>query len=137
MADAVMIGMPLAQAIGRWGNFINIEAYGYETDSLFRMGIWENGIYKEVHPCFLYESIITFALFLLLWFLQNKRNFKGQITYLYFIIYSFARFFIEGLRYDSLNIGNYRISQILSAIIFAVFCFFLSKNIKIQNSTKV
>lgn len=93
------------------------------------MGIWENGVYKEVHPCFLYESLITFSLFLLLHFLQNRRKFKGEITYLYFIIYSLARFFIEGLRVDSLWIGNYRISQILSAIIFVVFLGLMLKNV--------
>jgi len=94
------------------------------------MGIWENGIYKEVHPCFLYESIITFILFFVLWFLQNKRKFKGEITYIYLITYSLARFFIEGLRYDSLMLGTLRISQILSAIIFVVSCILVVKNAK-------
>ena len=99
------------------------------------MGIWENEIYKEVHPCFLYESIVTFIIFILLWFLQNKRKFKGEITYLYFILYSFARFFIEGLRIDSLMLGNYRISQILSAALFVMFCILLSK--KVQQKHKI
>ena len=100
------------------------------------MGIWENGIYKEVHPCFIYESAINFMLFILLWCLQNKRKFKGEITYLYFIVYSFARFFIESLRYDSLMLGNIRISQILSGIIFVAFCFLLSENVKQKSKTK-
>ena len=94
------------------------------------MGIFENGIYKEVHPCFLYESVITFMLFIALWFLQNRRKFSGEITYIYFIVYCFARFFIESIRTDSLFIGNFRISQILSAILFVIFACLLAKNVE-------
>lgn len=94
------------------------------------MGIYENEIYKEVHPCFLYESVVTFLLFVVLWFLQNKRKFSGEITYIYFIVYSFTRFFIEGIRIDSLFIGNFRISQILSAILFVIFMGLLVKNVE-------
>ena len=100
------------------------------------MGIWENGIYKEVHPCFIYESAINFMLFILLWCLQNKRKFKGEITYLYFIVYSFARFFIESLRYDSLMLGTLRISQILSGLIFVVSCLLMMKKVKQQHKTR-
>lgn len=79
--------------------------------------MFEGGKYIEVHPTFLYESIITFSIFIILSILSKKRKFKGQITYLYLIIYSFARMIIEGLRTDSLIIGVFRISQVLSIII--------------------
>ena len=94
------------------------------------MGIYEGGIYKEVHPAFLYESIANFIIFIILLLLQKKKKFSGEITYLYLILYSFARFFIEGLRIDSLMLGNLRISQILSLILFVMFCFLFGKNIK-------
>ena len=68
--------LPLAQSIGRLGNFINVEAYGYETNLPWRMGIIENGIYKEVHPTFLYESISTLMIFIILYKIRKKRKFK-------------------------------------------------------------
>lgn len=112
--------IPLGQAIGRWGNYINIEAYGRETTSFIRMQIVENGVTKFVHPTFLYESLGNFILFLLLLKISKNRKFKGQIVCVYFIGYSFIRFFIEGLRTDSLMLGSIRISQLLSAIIFII-----------------
>ena len=84
------------------------------------MGIYEAGKYIEVHPTFLYESIVTFILFVLLIFMLNKRKFKGQLTLTYLIVYSFARMLIEGIRTDSLMLGSIRISQFLSLIIFIV-----------------
>lgn len=110
-----------------------MEAYGTTTTNIFRMGIWENGIYKEVHPCFLYESSITLGLFFLLWFLQNKRKFKGEITYIYLIVYSITRFFIESQRTDSLMIGSYKISQVISSVIFVVSLILMMKNVILQN----
>lgn len=95
------------------------------------MGIYEAGQYIEVHPTFLYESLVTFALFIILTLLSNKRKFKGQITLIYLIIYSFARFFIEALRTDSLMIGNIRISQLVSIIILIISVFlYIKKSIK-------
>lgn len=122
--------LPLAQSIGRWGNFINVEAYGYETNLPWRMGIIENGIYKEVHPTFLYESIATLIIFFILYKIRNKRKFKGEIVILYLIMYSFVRFFIEMLRTDSLMFFNIRISQALSLSIFVTFCMILWKKCK-------
>lgn len=116
--DYVVPYVAMGQAIGRWGNFINIEAYGTETSNFIRMGIIENDIYKEVHPTFLYESIVTFFLFIFLFNIRNKRKYSGQLTYIYLAIYSIARFFIEGLRTDSLMLGNIRVSQLVSLIIF-------------------
>lgn len=104
-----------------------MEAYGYETNLPWRMGIFNAGKYIEVHPTFLYESIITFALFILLTILSKRRKYKGEITLIYLVIYSFARMIIEGLRTDSLMLGNIRISQILSLIIFLISIFVLIK----------
>lgn len=111
----------LGQAIGRWGNFFNAEAHGTITDTIFRMGIVENGIYKEVHPTFLYESICCLLIFALLYIMRNKRKYKGQITYIYLCLYGFVRAVIEGLRTDSLMLGTFRISQILSIVLCIVF----------------
>ena len=116
--DYVVPYVAMGQAIGRWGNFINVEAYGTETSNFIRMGIIENDIYKEVHPTFLYESIVTFFLFIFLFNIRNKRKYSGQLTYIYLATYSIARFFIEGLRTDSLMLGNIRVSQLVSLIIF-------------------
>lgn len=112
--------IPLGQAIGRWGNYINIEAYGSETNLPLKMEILEDGITKYVHPTFLYESIGNFLLFFILIKISKNRRFKGEVVYLYFIGYSFIRFFVEGLRTDSLMLGNIRVSQFLSIIIFIV-----------------
>ena len=96
----------------------------------------DDGKYVEVHPTFLYESIVTFILFIVLIFISNKRKYKGQMTLIYLIIYSFARMIIEGLRTDSLMLGNIRISQLLSLVIFIVsLCRFLVFLIK-QESKK-
>lgn len=84
------------------------------------MGIQENGQIKYVHPTFLYESIATFIIYIALNQISKKRKYKGEITYLYIIAYSGIRFFIEGLRTDSLMLGNIRVSQILSIILFII-----------------
>lgn len=120
LLDYIAPGLVLGQAIGRWGNFVNVEAYGSITNSLLRMGIIENGTYIEVHPTFLYESLACFAIFIILLIMKNKRKFNGQITFTYLGLYSLGRFFVEGLRTDSLMIGNIRISQMLSVIIFVM-----------------
>ena len=120
LLDYIAPGLVLGQAIGRWGNFVNVEAYGTTTSSLLRMGIIENGTYIEVHPTFLYESIACFAIFIILLIMKNKRKFNGQIAFTYLGLYSLERFFVEGLRTDSLMLGNIRISQMLSVIIFTV-----------------
>ena len=117
LLDFIAPVLALGQSIGRWGNFVNVEAYGTETTLPWRMGIYELGKYKEVHPTFLYESIATFIIFIILIKIKDKRKFKGQITYMYFIGYGFARMIIEGLRTDSLMINQIRVSQLLSAII--------------------
>ena len=121
MTDYLVPYLALGQAIGRWGNFFNTEAHGVETTSVFRMGIIENGRYIEVHPTFLYESICNLIIFLILYILRNKRKYKGQITYLYLALYGIVRAVIEGLRTDSLMLGSFRISQVLSIVLFIIF----------------
>ncbi|GAA0707577.1 prolipoprotein diacylglyceryl transferase [Paraclostridium ghonii] len=110
LADTVIIGMPLAQAIGRWGNFINKEAHGGPTD--LPWGIMVDGV--KVHPTFLYESIWNLGVFIFLWMFRKKKSYEGQIIVLYVILYSLGRFFIEGLRTDSLMIGPLRMAQVIS-----------------------
>lgn len=119
--DYIAPFLPLGQSIGRWGNFFNGEAHGYQTNNFLRMGIVENGQYIQVHPTFLYESICNFIIFIVLFRLRNKRKYEGQLTYIYFLLYGISRTIIEGLRTDSLMIGNFRVSQILSIVLALVF----------------
>lgn len=112
MADTVLIGMPLAQAIGRWGNFINGEAHGGPTN--LPWGIMVDGV--KVHPTFLYESIWNLGVFILLWFTRKKKKYEGQIIVWYIGLYSLGRFFVEGLRTDSLMLGPLRMAQVISLV---------------------
>lgn len=121
-APCVMI----AQAIGRWGNFCNGEAFGAATDSLFRMGLshTEGGAQVFVHPTFLYESLWNVAGFVLINIFFKKKKFDGQIVLEYVGWYGLGRFFIELLRQDSLplKIGSYnlRISSVIGLLCFEV-----------------
>jgi len=119
----------LGQAIGRWGNFVNIEAYGRHTDLLWRMGIIEGEKYIEVHPTFLYESLGNFIIFIILTLKKKKRSFAGEITLFYAMFYSLIRMFIEGLRTDSLMLGMLRISQVLSLVILVISVIVLVKKV--------
>ena len=112
----------LGQAIGRWGNFMNAEAYGYETELPWRMGIHSFGDPIFVHPTFLYESLWNLLGFFLLWYLYKKKRYDGQIFLLYLAWYGFGRMFIEGLRTDSLWLipDVIRVSQLLGGLCFAV-----------------
>lgn len=117
LADICGPSLILAQAIGRWGNYINQEAYGVPTD--LPWGIMVNGV--KVHPTFLYESIWNFLVFLfLIWYRKNKKKEEGEVFLLYLSLYSFIRFFIEGLRIDSLMWGQFRVAQIVSIIGFFI-----------------
>ncbi len=122
MADTVMIGIPLGQAIGRWGNYINGEAHGGPTN--LPWGIMVDGI--KVHPTFLYESIWDLGIFILLWCFRKKKKYEGQLAITYLILYSIGRFFIEGLRTDSLMIGPLRMAQVISLVTIIV-CVILHK----------
>lgn len=137
LLDYIVPFLALGQAIGRWGNFINVEAYGTNTNVPWKMGIIEAEEIKYVHPTFLYESIATLIIFFILNKISKNRRFKGEITYLYIIMYSGIRTIIEGVRIDSLMLYNFRISQILSLILFVTFCIVLSKKIEITKITKI
>ncbi len=115
MFDIGFMGIVTGQIIGRWGNFINAEAYGYETDSFVRMYIKGVG---EVHPTFLYESLWNTALLCVLIYTVKNRKFKGQVFLTYVIGYGLGRFIIEGLRTDSLYIGDFRVSQLVALVSF-------------------
>lgn len=114
--DVVAPFLALAQGIGRWGNFVNQEAYGGETSLPWAITI--NGM--KVHPTFLYESIWDVLIFLLLLKKSNHKDYDGQLTAHYMILYSLGRFFIEGLRTDSLMLGNLRAAQIVSIIMIVL-----------------
>lgn len=117
VVDIFMPAIALGQSIGRWGNFINQEAYGTTTN--LPWGIIING--EKVHPTFLYESIGDFIIFIILYRIcKGNKKFDGQVFSLYLILYGILRFFVEGLRIDSLYIFNFRVSQILSLILVVV-----------------
>ena len=122
MLDLLIIACILGQAIGRWGNFMNREAFGCETDVFCRMGLTTPaGETIFVHPTFLYESVWNLAGFIMLCIFVNsgKRRYDGQCLLIYFVWYGLGRFWIEGLRTDSLYVGStgIRASQLLSALL--------------------
>lgn len=137
MADTMAPSLILGQMLGRWGNFFNKEAFGGFTDNLFAMRyqlsqvrasdvtpdilqnlVTVNGVdYIQVHPTFLYESMWSLCVFIILLILQRKKKFNGQVCATYFFGYALGRVWIEGLRTDQLCIGNVPVSQALSAVL--------------------
>ena len=137
MADTLAPSLILGQMLGRWGNFFNKEAFGGFTDNLFAMRyqlsqvrasdvtpdilqnlVTVNGVdYIQVHPTFLYESMWSLCVFIILLILQRKKKFDGQVCATYFFGYALGRVWIEGLRTDQLCIGNVPVSQVLSAVL--------------------
>lgn len=137
MADTMAPSLILGQMLGRWGNFFNKEAFGGFTDNLFAMRyqlsqvrasdvtpdilqnlVTVNGVdYIQVHPTFLYESMWSLCVFVILLILQRKKKFNGQVCATYFFGYALGRVWIEGLRTDQLCIGNVPVSQALSAVL--------------------
>lgn len=115
--DITALGFLIGQSVGRWGNFINREAFGAETDSFLRMGLLNSltGKVTYYHPTFLYESLWNACGFVLLHFLSKKRKYDGQIALGYVAWYGLGRALIEGLRTDSLYLGQFRVSQLLAA----------------------
>lgn len=114
--DLMGLGFPIGQLVGRWGNFFNREAYGYETDVFCKMGLTINGSTIYVHPTFLYESLWNLIGFLLMHFHSKKhRKYQGQYFLAYLIWYGVGRTAIEGLRSDSLWLipDVIRISQLI------------------------
>ena len=118
MLDLVLLGFLIGQSIGRWGNFMNREAFGAPTDSFFRMGLYNTvtGQTEYYHPTFLYESVWNLCGFVLLHFLSRRRKYDGQIALCYAAWYGLGRCIIEGLRMDSLYWGSFRVSQVLAGI---------------------
>ncbi len=130
VCDLTVPGIALGQAIGRWGNFFNKEAFGGYTDNLFAMRIrtdvaafvpqgmevldFSGASYIQVHPTFLYESFGCIIIFSVLMYLLPKKKFDGQIFFSYIVMYAFIRFFIESLRQDQLLFMNIPISMIVS-----------------------
>ena len=136
MLDVLSFGVLPGQAIGRWGNFFNREAFGAETDVFCRMGLTApDGSTIYVHPTFLYESLWNLCglVLLILFARSGKRRYDGQCILLYFLWYGLGRSWIEGLRTDSLYLGStgIRVSQLLSVILV-----FISATILILNRRK-
>lgn len=133
--DLTGIGFLIGQGIGRWGNFFNHEAFGTNTTlpwgmtspriqsaiSSFSTGYFDKfGTYLDeklpVHPCFLYESLWCLIGFVLLALYLKHRKFDGEVFFMYIGWYGLGRFFIEGLRIDTLTIGHMRVSQLVAAL---------------------
>ncbi len=125
MLDIMVVGVIIAQAIGRWGNFFNQEAYGniISLQALKNMhlpkfiidGMYISGSYRE--PTFLYESICSLIGFILLLILRATKKLKtGQLTAIYLIWYGIVRFGIETLRSDSLMLGQIKVAQLVSLL---------------------
>ena len=135
--DLAAAGFLIGQGIGRWGNFVNVEAFGSNTNSILGMtgpkvvgyltqvknsgAAWAQNIdpHMPVHPTFLYESVwcLTGFLIIALW-LMRRRKYDGQVFLFYTAWYGLGRFFIEGLRTDSLMWGPVRVSQALALVAF-------------------
>ena len=117
--DVAVLGFLIGQGIGRWGNFMNQEAFGAETALPWRM-VSEGTGGVGVHPCFFYESVWCLLGFVILHFVSKKKKFDGEIFYLYLVWYGFERTLVEGLRADSLYLpfANIRVSQLLSFLLF-------------------
>ena len=136
--DLCFPGVLVGQIMGRWGNFANREAFGTYTDSLFAMRLPvaavresdideairahmdPSGNYIQVHPTFLYESMYNLCLLILILVFHEKKAFEGEVILWYFGGYGIGRFFIEGLRTDSLMLGStgIAVSQMLGMILF-------------------
>jgi len=124
-ADLGSMGVIIGQMVGRWGNFVNAEAYGGPTDLPWRMGLFDtfDGVYQymEVHPTFLYESLWNLlGLVLLVLLVDHHRKFDGQLFWSYMAWYGIGRAWIEGLRTDSLWFFStgLRVSQVLGLVFF-------------------
>jgi phosphatidylglycerol:prolipoprotein diacylglycerol transferase len=130
---AVMVG----QIIGRWGNFVNVEAYGAETTLPWRMGVlysFNDGVSfvseKFVHPTFIYESLWNLLGLILITYFYKKKKFHGQMFLSYMTWYGFGRMLIEGLRADSLYVGSIRISQLVGFVTFVVGAVLIIVNLR-------
>lgn len=147
-ADVIIPGIAIGQSIGRWGNFFNKEAFGGYTDNIFAMRIRTdvasfipedleifliNGAnYIQVHPTFLYESIMDLCICIFLIWYFKKKTFDGQIFFIYFMLYGTGRFFIESLREDQLLFLGIPISMLVSLVFVFISAFMIFKNTKMK-----
>ena len=139
--DICSVGLIIGQAIGRWGNFFNQEAYGSEVTLGFLKGLHLPGFIIDgmhingayYHPTFLYESLWCIIGFIILLVIRRRKYIKtGQIFGIYCMWYSLGRFFIEGLRTDSLMLGSFKMAQIVSIGMFLVGLFFFIRRLKVS-----
>lgn len=155
--DTAVLGLIIGQVIGRWGNFINREAFGGYTDSFLAMRYKLNGTnaiketsqevlnniqkfklegtdqiveYVQVHPTFFYESMWNLGLFIILNIYKRHKRFEGELVALYFAGYGLGRFWIEGLRTDQLIIGDtgIAVSQVLSLVLMFIAVIYIIYN---------
>ena len=143
LTDCCVQGLFIGQAIGRWGNFMNREAFGAATELPWRMRLWTSATtYMDVHPTFLYESLWNVIGLLLIYFVVSRaRRFDGENTCFYFIWYGLGRFWIEGLRTDSLYLFHWtlfgqriRVSQALSLVMVLVCAGILVYQFKVKKA---
>ncbi|SFG26600.1 prolipoprotein diacylglyceryl transferase [Oribacterium sp. WCC10] len=142
LADSAILGLLTGQSIGRWGNFFNTEAFGGYTDSLFAMRIREaivntnmlnddvllnsykigENLFIQVHPTFFYESMWNLCTLVIFYLMAPRKKFTGQMFFQYLMCYGIGRFWIEGLRTDSLYLWGTKIavSQLLSGLLAVV-----------------
>ena len=141
LTDLVVMGLLIGQTVGRWGNFMNREAFGGETTLPWRMELLTKaGEAVDVHPTFLYESLWNVVGLLLIVFIVSRaRRFDGENTWFYFLWYGLGRFWIEGLRTDSLYLFDWtiggqpiRVSQALSLVMVLVSAFMLLYHLKLH-----
>ena len=133
MLDVMSFGVLIGQALGRWGNFFNREAFGAETEIFCRMGLTTpDGTTVFVHPTFLYESLwnLLGLISLIRFSRSGRRRYNSQIALMYFFWYGLGRSWIEGLRSDSLYLAHtgIRVSQLLSILIVCVSAILLLIN---------
>lgn len=124
LTDLVALSLPLSQALGRMGNFINQEAYGTETNLPWKIYIPSEHSYH--HPTFMYEAIGDVIVFLILLRMRGKTS--GNLTLTYLLLYSIIRFLIESLRLDSQYLLNYRVDQITAIILIVISGTLLIRN---------
>lgn len=158
-ADTAIVGLILGQIIGRYGNFMNCEAFGEYTDSLFAMRLKVNEVsasnitdtmranieymdgtgYIQVHPTFLYESVWNTLILVIMLLRTKKKAFDGEIFLIYLVGYGIGRCMIEGLRTDQLQIGNtgIAVSQVLSAVLaVGGIAYWIYRMVKIRKGKK-
>ena len=130
--DILAVGLLIGQAIGRWGNFVNGEAFGSGCTLPWAMTIKQSGrvVANLVHPTFLYESLFNALGVLALCLYKRKKAFEGEIFCGYMVWYGLTRMSIEGLRADSLYLGTVRVSQMLSIALVLVGFILIIKNRK-------